>query len=268
MTYVEKLLSRGEEIVFESRQHWFALIARSWLWLLALVLGVTLLIWWGSNRPPDDNLDRIFGIGIALLILLPVLRVALLVWAWRNEQFLVTTRRIMRAEGIFNKHVADSNLEKINDARLSQSLLGRVFDYGTLDILTAAEEEGMIDDFPMMAEPVKFKIAMLNQKEMLERPDLARPAVQRGPPPPAMQQVPLEPPRSGSGLVRQVGDGSSAATAAPAATPATETSSPPAGREGIDSLADTLERLGQLRDRGLITQEEFDSKKRQLLERM
>jgi hypothetical protein len=34
------------------------------------------------------------------------------------------------------------------------------------------------------------------------------------------------------------------------------------------NLADTLERLGSLRDKGLITPEEFELKKQQLLERM
>ena len=48
----------------------------------------------------------------------------------------------MRAEGVLNKSVSDSSLEKINDARLDQSMFGRIFGFGTLDILTAAEEAG------------------------------------------------------------------------------------------------------------------------------
>ena len=34
MSYARNLLSRGEEVVHESRQHWFAVIARTWLWIL------------------------------------------------------------------------------------------------------------------------------------------------------------------------------------------------------------------------------------------
>ena len=97
------------------------------------------------------------------------------IWAWRNQEYLITNRRVIKSEGIFNKQMGDSSLEKVNDARLTQSWLGRIFDYGHLDIMTASEmaETGMVNDFPMLAEPVKFKVAMLNQKERLEFPDLA-----------------------------------------------------------------------------------------------
>ena len=257
MSYARNLLSRGEEVVFESREHWFGLIARSWLWLLAVLLGVTLLIWWSSqNYPGGDPGSMLIAIGITLLIVLPVVRVLLLIWAWRNQEWLVTSRRVIRAEGIFNKNMSDSSLEKINDARLTQSLFGRIFGFGTLDILTAAEEEGVgVDDFPMMSDPVKFKIAMLNQKELMENPNLAPPPSQRPGGQPPMQRVPGEPPRAGSEYVR-----------------ASEGDEPPApsmgSEEPRESITDTLGRLGELRDRGLITPEEFDAKKQQLLERM
>jgi Short C-terminal domain len=52
-------------------------------------------------------------------------------------------------------------------------------------------------------------------------------------------------------------------------TPADTASAPPAARiiQTPDPL-DQIERLGSLRDRGLITDEEFESKKRELLDRM
>ena len=34
MSYARNLLSRGEEVVYESRQHWFAVIARTWIWIV------------------------------------------------------------------------------------------------------------------------------------------------------------------------------------------------------------------------------------------
>ncbi|MDQ3881170.1 MAG: PH domain-containing protein [Chloroflexota bacterium] len=250
MSYARNLLSRGEEVVFESRQHWFAIIGDTWLWLVALLLGAAGLVWWASNDYfSAEPWGMALGIGAGVLIVVPLIRILLVIWGWRNQEWLVTTRRVIRAEGVFNKNMTDSGLEKVNDAHLSQSIFGRIFGFGTLDILTAAEEEGGINDFPFLADPVKFKIAMMNQKEMLEHPELARPPAQRPGPPPEMQRVPMEPPRAGSDYVRQVdGDG--------------------ATRVGADELADTLERLGQLRDRGLITPEEFEAKKRDLLERM
>lgn len=260
MSYARRLLSRGEEVVFESRQHWFAIIGRSWIWLLAMLIGIALAIYvFSGGIQPEEPVSTVLTVGVLALVLIPLVRIGFILWEWQNQEFLITTRRVIKAEGIFNKSMADSSLEKINDARLDQPLLGRIFGYGTLDILTAAEEGGgnKVDDFPMLADPVRFKVAMLNQKEMLERPELAPPARQHRATPEPMQRTPMAP-RAGSDRVQEVPEG-------PGPVPLRGSDE---GRVGAGSLAETLERLAQLRDKGLITEEEFQGKKRELLERI
>ncbi|MEO8510316.1 MAG: PH domain-containing protein [Chloroflexota bacterium] len=264
MSYARGLLSRGEEVVYESRMHWLGIVAQTWIWIVAAVLALTVLIWQGAQDPWDFK--DVLMIAAGLVLIVAVVRIAWVMLVWQNEEYLVTTRRVIKAHGVLNKHMADSSLEKVNDAVLSQSVFGRIFGYGTLDILTAAEEQGeeRLADFPMMAGPVPFKKAMLDQKELLERPDLAQPRWQRAPAMPQMQVAEPMPPRAGSNRVHEVrGDGepieSPPAAMAAVAAPAEPTA---------QNLADTLERLGTLRDKGLITPEEFELKKQQLLERM
>jgi membrane protein YdbS with pleckstrin-like domain len=271
MSYARNLLSRGEEVVFESRQHWFAVLAQTWVWIIVAILALAILIW--TTTGTDGG--GVFGIlqVVALVALLGALvLIGLKVWAWRNQEFLITNRRVIKAEGIFNKTMRDSNLEKVNDAHLSQSWIGRIFDYGTLDILTAAEEgASAIDDFPMLAEPVKFKIAMLNMKEQLENRDLAPPRAQHPAPPPTMQRAEPMPPRAGSDRVMEVRPEPMPAAAEAASGPAPSPPSPaPAAptNHPADQLAATLESLAALRDKGLITPEEYEAKKREILERM
>lgn len=266
MSYARNLLSRGEEVVHESRQHWFAIIARTWVWVVVAILAIALLVWRGTNALVLDNdtVDGAVMIAGVVALLAAAGFIGMVLWDWRNQEWLVTTRRVIKADGILNKNMSDSGLEKINDARLSQSLMGRIFNYGTLEILTAAEEiGGDLGDFPMLADPVQFKVAMLNQKELLERPDLAPPRYQRQAPLPEMQRAAAMPPRAGSDRVAEVrGDGETVPTAPPpVAGPSSETS---AGEQ----LTRTLESLAALRDKGLITPEEYDAKKSDLLERM
>ena len=264
MSYAKNLLSRGEEVVFESRQHWFAVLAETWLYVIGAVLALALLIWQTSSKATDlTGLLQIVAL-VALIVCLAY--IGLKIWAWRNQEYLITTRRVIKAEGIFNKEMGDSSLEKVNDARLTQSWLGRIFDYGTLDILTASDaaETGLLNDFPMLAEPVKFKVAMLNQKERLEFPDLAPPRVQRPAPAPPMQRAEPMPPRAGSDRVSEVRPDAGTPAAAPSPTPAPN----PAPTDSSTQLAATLESLAGLRDKGLITPEEYEAKKRDILERM
>ena len=271
MSYAEKLLSRGEEIVYESRQHWFAVVAETFWWIVGAVVLLALAIFLASNQAPvvNDGIDGVLTVATLLLLLLAVGRVALKIWDWRNQEWLITNRRVIRSEGILNKAMSDSNLEKINDAMLTQSWVGRIFNYGTLDILTAAEETGAhagIGDFPMIAEPVAFKIAMLNQKELLERPDLAPARRQQGREATPDYRREALPPRAGSDRVSQVAYEDEQAAAPVAAAPAP--AAPPAepARAAEDPGA-TLERLATLRDKGLITPEEYELKKQQILER-
>jgi hypothetical protein len=79
-----------------------------------------------------------------------------------NTEFVLTNRRVVQVEGVVNKRATDSSLEKINDAVLSQSIFGRVFGFGDLDILTAAEAG--IERFRMIVDPIGFKRAMLDAK--------------------------------------------------------------------------------------------------------
>lgn len=270
MSYARNLLSRGEEVVYESRQHWFAVIARTWLWIVIAIIALAMLIWMGTTAAPilgNAQIDGILTIIAIVGLIAAAGMIGFVLWDWRNQEWLITTRRVMRAEGVLNKSVSDSSLEKINDARLDQSIFGRIFGFGTLDILTAAEEAGggNVADFPMIADPVEFKKAMFNQKQMLENPELARPRYQRAGQVPEMQRAEPMPPRAGSDRVAiHADDDEAVQRQAPIAPPP----EPAAPRNAADDLGATLERLAGLRDKGLITPEEYEAKKRDLLERM
>ena len=267
MSYAKNLLSRNEEVVYESRQHWFAVIARTWVWILVAIVALALVIFLNGQKPiGNDSVDAVLTIVAIAGLIGAIAWIGFVLWDWRNQEWLITTRRVMRAEGVLNKSVTDTSLEKINDARLDQSVFGRIFGFGTLDILTAAEEIGgeNVADFPMIADPVTFKKAMFDQKTMLEQPDLAPPRYQRQAPAPEMQRAEPMAPRAGSDRVAVYAEGSAPDAPVRPAEPAP----PPIAPNPADDLGATLERLAGLRDKGLITAEEYEAKKRDLLERM
>ena len=184
---------------------------------------------------------------------------AFLVWAtlrYLNQEYVLTNRRVIEVAGVVNKRSTDSSLEKINDAILTQSIFGRMFGFGDLEVLTASEAG--IERFRMIVNPIGFKKAMMDAKMEYER-DMA--GGFRAPGPPirdgagAADPPPPDPPPPRS-VARSPGR-------PPPARPA-----PPAQRADPDEITRTLAGLADLRDRGAISPEEYEAKKADLLGRL
>ncbi len=162
MGYVERLLGTNEQIVVKTRQHWLVL-ASSFLSnlifaVIIVVVAVVAAFFPGLGLGPLPLL-------LLLLLIFPVIGFLRTYLEWWNEEYIVTNRRVIQVEGVINKHVIDSSLEKVNDVVLDQSYLGRLLDYGNIEILTASEIG--VNKLHTIARPVKFKTEMLNQKEAL-----------------------------------------------------------------------------------------------------
>jgi hypothetical protein len=230
--YGDRLLSEGEEIALRTRQHPLATIIEARIpWLILLVSLVLLVL---SQGKTGETLWQLIGYAVFAGIVISLLWLARIYLGWYSQDYMVTNRRVIKVEGIINKRSADSSLEKINDAVLSQDIWGRMFNYGDLDILTAADVA--IDQYRMLNGAPRFKREMLNQKHELEG-EFSRPL----PSPPLRTGVPMPP-------------------AAPAAPPPREMSA--------DEVTRALAGLADLRDRGAISPEEFEAKKAQLLARL
>lgn len=160
MGYIDNLMGRNERMTFRTRQHWIQLVP---IGLMDLVF-IGALIALGVVA----SLSAVAGWGIAIGLILALIPLAHFVrrfaWWW-NEQYIVTNRRVIQIEGILDKHVIDSSLEKVNDVVLRQSALGRLLDYGDIEILTGSEIG--VNQLTRIHHPIRFKTDMLNQKESM-----------------------------------------------------------------------------------------------------
>jgi uncharacterized membrane protein YdbT with pleckstrin-like domain len=159
--YLTTLLGENERVLFTTRQHWtillYDLLSEVVLMIvLATVLIAVQVIWVQSPM---------LYLGY-LVLLLPALSIVKDVLTWQSRQYVITNWRVIQIAGIFNKEVTDSSLDKVNDVKLSQSALGRMLDYGTVEILTASELG--VNLFRKVGSPIRFKTAMLNAKAELE----------------------------------------------------------------------------------------------------
>lgn len=251
MGYTDSMLASGERIVLRQHQHWFILVGNARFGILAIVAAILLVI----LRVLGNGSGMLWEILGWITLILFVGGLAMVAWSWlryQNEEYIITNRRIIHAEGVINKKATDSSLEKINDLMITESLFGRIFGFGDLDVLTAAETG--IERLRMIRDAMDFKKAMLDAKHELEI-DLARPTT--------------PPLRATSGAPAAAAPAPAPAAAPQPVTPAAAAPvAPPPAAMSSQEVTAALDRLGDLHDRGIITPEEFEAKKRELLGRL
>jgi len=293
MGYVEQILGDSEQVVHQTRRHAIVLLQRTIGWFLAAVifLGVGLAVLVPSDTDQGARIRFLVGLSALISVVVPVyliisawvrghrgrgflgqiwrpvlaaiaiLIVALIMmfrpdlrymgWIaivlaivaltelvrsflkWRNERYLITNRRVMEIRGIINKNVRDSALEKVNDVNLTQSVVGRVLGYGTVQIITGSDIGANV--FRRISGPVRFKRAMLNAKEQWHAAS-------------SYAESEEAPPSSSSLSAGEMMADEPAPTSA--------------------DIPDLILELDELRQKGILSEEEFQEKKRELLDRM
>jgi predicted negative regulator of RcsB-dependent stress response len=255
MTYADKLLADGETVVLRTRQHPIAFIKDAWkglgLWLVAVLLLIAVVFF----NVTDVNYRNLITLAALFVFVVGLIIIVWQYMLWRTEEYMVTNRRLMKVSGVVNKRSADSSLEKINDAILSQGFWGRVLNYGDLDILTAAEAQ--VDSYRMLNAAPTFKKTMLNEKHNLEV-ELSGGHVITAP---LRATEPPMPRETAPEMTRT----ETVTTAPPPMSPPPP---PPAPVDPALDITQTLARLADLRDRGAITPAEYASKKAELLGRL
>ena len=227
----DSLLATGERVLLVRQRHWLTFLEAGRWFVLALVIGLVS----GALDAGVPN-DGVAGplstlLNWAFWIALGVGLIGL-VWyflVWRVERYLVTTRRVIEAGGLINKYTHDTSLQAITDMNVGHPWLGRIVGYGEIDLLTAAEAG--TSKIRFLPDADGFKKALLDAKQEHEL---------------------------------EVGGGRAMQEAVAAVQPE------PAASDGMsaEELDNALSRLADMKDRGLITQAEFDQKKSELLDRL
>jgi hypothetical protein len=219
----------GESVVFETDKHWIAPVRDSLIAILLLIGAVILT----AISPSGDGIAGFVGNILDLIrTVMVVVAIGWIVYnivVWRTAEFVVTTHRVIREEGLISRRSSATILTSVTDVQSRVPFLGGQLGYGDLVIFTQSGEAGA-DRFTTITDPKTFRDKMMGTK------------LGPGPTPPTTQ-----------------------APAAMAPTPPTNEPSSPSSEP--DQLA-TLAQLADLRDRGAITAEEYEAKKTELLSRI
>ena len=134
----------GEQVVYIpqllSSLYWGAL---SWA-----VFGIVIMVF-----PTDGTLFKIQLSASLILILISVLKC---IKMYGGRQYVLTNRRIIAKKGLVQRDSLELLLRKCEGVQIRQSVLGRIFDYGTV-IVTTGEATNY---FEYIKNPIAFSSAI------------------------------------------------------------------------------------------------------------
>ncbi len=118
-TYVENNLSRDERVVYEAHYHW-----KIWI------------------EPKS----------ILTLFIRPFIMT-------KTDEFAITNKRVIMKTGLISRDVFEMTVGHIESINVDQSIMGRIFGYGTVTIVGSG---GTRESFEDIADPIRFRRAFMD----------------------------------------------------------------------------------------------------------
>jgi len=149
MRYVTRVLQPGETVVYATKLHWL-------IYFRAILLLTICIILAAASWYLSDNQQLRFAVGIAAIIF------ALLgLWSGLHAlirrattELAVTDQRVIYKAGLLARHTLEMNLGKVESVTVDQTMLGRIFGYGTIIVRGTGSTLEPIRD---ITDPLTFR---------------------------------------------------------------------------------------------------------------
>ena len=149
MRYVRRVLQPGETVVYATRLHWLIYVRAVVLVIIAAAVAIAT-----SFVADKPNINLALWIVAAIFALL-ALSSALRAFVRRaTTELAVTDHRVIYKTGLLARHTLEMNRSKVESVDVDQSILGRVFGYGTIIVRGTG---GSLEPIRNIADPLSFR---------------------------------------------------------------------------------------------------------------
>jgi len=150
MGYVDQNLIQGEKVTYRAPLHWKVLIGPLFVALMLLVAAIAAF----KQAWSEAANSRVFEIAGAILL---GIAAAAVIKAWitvSSAEFAVTNRRVILKTGFIHNKTAEMFLSKVESVGVDQTLLGRIFGYGSIELRGTG---GSLEPFSNISRPLEFR---------------------------------------------------------------------------------------------------------------
>ena len=130
MSYVQRVLQPGEQVRHISSIHWIV------YWPGVAVALLAVVAYWFSETRFLTGIWRYTAYALALIAIFLLIQQ----WfQWWVTEIAVTNRRVIYKKGLIRRQTNEMNMDKVESVQITQSILGRMLDYGDVTILGTGE---------------------------------------------------------------------------------------------------------------------------------
>jgi uncharacterized membrane protein YdbT with pleckstrin-like domain len=140
MSYVEKSLIAGENVIYKTRLHWIV-----FAWPVLLTLAAIGFLIYGFTHVAEV----IFALAVILWIARYLVYIA--------SEFAVTTRRVIIKVGVMQRRTLELQLSKVEAIAVTQGILGQLFGCGSILVTGTG---GTKESFANIGSPLEFRKAL------------------------------------------------------------------------------------------------------------
>lgn len=137
MSYIEKNLMSGENVVYQSKLHWVI-----FLWPVFFIL----------ISIPFFTAEIVIG-GIFLILTALLAGISFFI-KYSTSEFGITNKRVIVKTGLIRRNSLEVLLNKIEGIQVNQGILGRILNYGSI---TISGTGGTKDPFHGITNPLEFR---------------------------------------------------------------------------------------------------------------
>jgi membrane protein YdbS with pleckstrin-like domain len=146
--YIDEILQPGERVLYSTNAHWIFFLPAIALWIVAIALLVLAYM-------VPAGAPALLCLALAAIAAIAALYKTVTAWfhRWTTETD-VTTLRVVHKEGFIQRQTFEMSLDKVESVDVSQTILGRILNYGNVRILGVGEGQKTIR---MIASPLEFR---------------------------------------------------------------------------------------------------------------
>jgi uncharacterized membrane protein YdbT with pleckstrin-like domain len=146
--YIDDILQPGEKVLYSTNAHWVLYLPAIGAWIVALIL---LILWRSAVTPGLEMTWLVLAAAAALVAAIATVKTWFDRWITETD---VTNLRVVHKKGFVKRETFEMSLDKVESVDVSQTVLGRILDYGNVTILGVGEGKKTIKT---IASPLDFR---------------------------------------------------------------------------------------------------------------